>query len=187
MSNANLKTTPPILNADAYWVHLLKDMVHSGEAAKIGPYAFAVYMVIKAHTNANGTAFPSVTTIAEKSGMSERQVKRQLQILTESGFLTNLRPSNGTRNIYALREKIHIQGGGEGAVASWDYIPAKMGDTLTELKNILLTGNPGTTNIHIENLQINLNMGNATNVNGVPIEERIKALRDALKPKNGTG
>jgi hypothetical protein len=46
--------------------------------------------------------------------------------------------------------------------------------------NILLTGNPGTTNIHIENLQINLNMGNATNVNGVPIEERIKALRDAF-------
>jgi hypothetical protein len=30
-------------------------------------------------------------------------------------------------------------------------------------------------------------MSNATNVNGVPIEDRIKALRDALKPKNGTG
>ena len=30
-------------------------------------------------------------------------------------------------------------------------------------------------------------MGNATNVNGVPMEERIKALRDALKPKKGTG
>jgi len=54
--------------------------------------------------------------------------------------------------------------------------------------NILPAFNPGTTNIHIENLQINLNMGNATNVNGVvPIEERIKALRDALKPKNGAG
>ena len=50
--------------------------------------------------------------------------------------------------------------------------------------NILLTGNPGTTNIHIENLQINLNMGESTNLNGVPIEERIKALRDALKPQN---
>jgi hypothetical protein len=33
------------------------------------------------------------------------------------------------------------------------------------------------------NLQINLNIGESTNVNGVPIEERIKALRDALKPK----
>ena len=39
--------------------------------------------------------------------------------------------------------------------------------------NILLTGNPGTTNIHIEDLQINLNMGESTNLNGVPIEERI--------------
>jgi hypothetical protein len=50
--------------------------------------------------------------------------------------------------------------------------------------NILLTGKPRTTNIHIENLQINLNMGNTTNINGVTIKERIKALRDALKPKN---
>lgn len=183
MDQSKPAATPPILNADTYWVHLLKDMVHSGEAAKIGPYAFAVYMVIKAHTNASGTAFPSVPTIAEKSGMSETQVKRQLKILTEAGFLTNLRPTNGTKNIYALREKIHIQGGGEGAVASWDYIPSKMGDTLAELKNILLTGNPGTTNIHIENLQINLNMGEATNINGVPLEQRIKDLRDALKPK----
>jgi len=41
-----------------------------------------------------------------------------------------------------------------------------MGETLAELKNILLTGNPGTTNI-----------------NGVPLEQRIKDLRDALKPK----
>lgn len=114
MDQSKRIASPPTLNADTYWVHLLKDMVHSGEAAKIGPYAFAVYMVIKAHTNANGTAFPSVPTIAEKSGMSEPQVKRQLKILTETGFLTNLRPTNGTRNIYALREKIHIQGGGEG-------------------------------------------------------------------------
>jgi hypothetical protein len=58
-----------------------------------------------------------------------------------------------------------------------------MSDTLAELKNILLTGNPGSTNIHIENLQINLNMGEATNINGVPLEQRIKDLRDALKPK----
>jgi len=27
-------------------------------------------------------------------------------------------------------------------------------------------------------------MGESTNLNGVPIEERIKALRDALKPQN---
>ena len=68
----------PILNADTYWVHLLKDMIHSGEAAKIGPYALAVYVVIKAHVNMAGSSFPSVQTIAEKSGMSDRQVLRQL-------------------------------------------------------------------------------------------------------------
>ena len=52
-------------------------------------------------------------------------------------------------------------------MASWDYAPSKMGDTLAELKNILLTGNPGSTNIHIENLQINLTMGDATINKGV--------------------
>lgn len=68
-------------------------------------------------------------------------------------------------------------------MASWDYVPSKMSDTLAELKNILLTGNPGSTNIHVENLQINLTMGDATINNGVPLEQRIKDLRNALKPK----
>jgi hypothetical protein len=30
-------------------------------------------------------------------------------------------------------------------------------------------------------------MGDSTNLNGVPIEERIKALHDALNPKNSIG
>lgn len=115
--------------------------------------------------------------------MSDRQVLRQLKTLTEAGFLTNSRAGKGSRNLYTLREKVHIQGGGEGAVASWDYVPSKMGDTLAELKNILLTGNPGSTNIHIENLQINLTMGNATINNGASLDDRIKDLRDALKTK----
>lgn len=175
--------SPPILNADIYWVHLLKDMIHSGEAAKIGPYALAVYVVIKAHVNMAGSSFPSVQTIAEKSGMSDRQVLRQLKILTEAGFLKNAREGKGSRNLYILREKVHIQGGGEGAVASWDYVPSKMSETLAELKNILLTGNPGSTNIHIENLHINLTMGDTIINTGAPIEHRIKDLREAIKPK----
>ena len=183
MNNSKKEITSTILNADTYWVHLLKDMIHSGEAAKIGPYALAVYVVIKAHVNMAGSSFPSVQTIAEKSGMSDRQVLRQLKILTEAGFLTNSREGKGSRNPYTLREKVHIQGGGEGAVASWDYVPSKMSDTLAELKNILLTGKTGSTNIHIENLQINLTMGDATINNGVPLEQRIKDLREALKPK----
>jgi hypothetical protein len=59
MNKPTLQNAPPILNADTYWVHLLKDMVHSGEAAKIGPYALAVYVVIKAHANMAGSSLPS--------------------------------------------------------------------------------------------------------------------------------
>lgn len=173
----------PMLNADTYWVHLLKDMIHSGEAAKIGPYALAVYVVIKAHVNMAGSSFPSVQTIAEKSGMSDRQVLRQLKVLTEAGFLKNTREGKGSRNLYVLREKVHIQGGGEGAMASWDYIPSKMGETLAELKNILLTGNTGSANIHIENLHINVTMGDTIVNNQISMEQRIRDLREALKPK----
>jgi hypothetical protein len=53
--------------------------------------------------------------------------------------------------------------------------PFELGASLPNPR-ILLTGNPGTTHSHIENLQINLDMGNEANGNGngVPIEKRIK-------------
>ena len=45
------------------------------------------------------------------------------------------------------------------------------------MKNVLMTGQFADAKIvMIENLQINLDMGNAANGNGVTIEKRIKAM-----------
>ena len=75
-----------LFQAQTTWFHVLKSMIDNGDIAKLGPYATTVYLVIKAHTNfSTGLAFPSVDTIAEKSGVSEKQVKRCLITLEESG------------------------------------------------------------------------------------------------------
>ncbi len=63
------------LSAELAWFHVFKAMIDDGELAKMGPSAFATYCVIKFHANfSTGKAFPSVETICQKSGISERQV-----------------------------------------------------------------------------------------------------------------
>lgn len=43
-------------------------------AAEVGPYALAVYMVIRQHADKMGVAFPSAQRIATLTGMSRRKV-----------------------------------------------------------------------------------------------------------------
>jgi hypothetical protein len=67
------------LKAETTWFHVFRDMILGGEMAKMGPYGFAVYCVIKAHTDLNdGEAFPGIETIARESGISVPQVKREI-------------------------------------------------------------------------------------------------------------
>ena len=80
-------------------------MIDQGDIARIGPYAFTVYAVIKAHANYNsGMASPSIDRIAEQSGVSVAQVKRALVVLETEGFISITK--SGRSNNYTLCEKI---------------------------------------------------------------------------------
>ena len=71
-----------LFKAETAWFHIFKTMIDNGDVARMGPYAVTVYLVIKSHTNfATGRAFPALETIAEKSGVSLAQVKRELKTL----------------------------------------------------------------------------------------------------------
>ena len=98
-------TNPPSpLRAQTQWFHLFKAMVDHGEVARIGPYAFTVYAVIKAHANYHsGIAYPGIDLIAEKSGVSPAQVKRALGVLQAAGLITKTK--TGRSNHYTLRER----------------------------------------------------------------------------------
>lgn len=147
-----------MFQAKTTWFHVFNAMVESGDVAKIGPHALTVYLIVKSYTNwKSGVSFPAVETIAEKSGMSQRQVLRCLPVLVEHGYLEKQKV--GRRNVYTLREKVQFADG-EGrpsAVATWDYLPSAVEAARAELKKFMVSGEVGQI-VNIETLNLNIQM-----------------------------
>jgi hypothetical protein len=155
-----------LFQAQTTWFHVFKAMVDNGDVAKLGPYAVTVYLVIKSFTNfTTGRAFPSVETIVEKSGISDKQVKRCLVTLEESGYIT--REKKGRNNVYTLREKIEFTDpqGRPAGVATWDYLPSSVEAARAELRNFQMTGRDDGKIIHINRAVFNIAMDNANQTN----------------------
>lgn len=150
-----------LFQATTTWFHIFRDMIESGDVARLGPHAVTVYLVIKAHTNfSTGRSWPEIETIAEKSGISESQIKRSIAKLEELGYITKER--TGRNNRYTLREKVQIsdEHGRPSAVATWDYLPSSVAHAMADLKNVLMTGDLGGAKIvHIERLNVQINNG----------------------------
>ncbi len=155
-------TQEELFQAETHWFHVFKAMIDNGDVAKMGPYAFTTYCIIKAHTNfSTGRAFPAIDTIVEKSSISERQVKKDLKKLEELGYITKIK--KGRNNEYTLREKVSITDdkGRPQAVATWDYLPSSVREAVADLKNVLVTGDfAGAKIIQINTLHVQiLNQG----------------------------
>jgi biotin operon repressor len=176
-----------LFQAETTWFHVFKDMIDNGDVAKMGAHAVTAYLVIKSHTNfSTGRNFPSLETIATKSGMSERQVLRELKTLEEHGYV--IKSKSGRRNNYTLREKVTIkdESGRPQAVATWDYIPSSVRDAVADLKRVMVTGDLGGARIvNIENLTLNIvSMGDhSTNINvsDSSIAKLPKEMQDMLR------
>jgi DNA-binding MarR family transcriptional regulator len=174
-----------LFQAETVWFHVFKSMIESGDVAKMGPYAFTVYAVIKAHTNfKSGLAFPGIPTIIEKSGISKAQVHRALDVLEENGYIT--REKTGRSNRYTLREKIGIsdEKGRPIADATWDYVPDGVKGAVAELKHVMMTGDfAGAKIISIENLTVNFNQFNdhAMQINVQNLLENMEKLSPELQ------
>lgn len=176
-----------LFKAETTWFHVFKDMIDSGDMAKLDGSAIKVYLVVKAHTNfSTGRAFPALETIAEKSGLSVSQVKRCLNSLEEFQYIT--KEKAGRHNAYTLREKVNITDG-EGrpqAVATWDYIPNSVRDAVAEIKNAVVTGEMvggSTVNIANLNLFVNISNGESTqfNINATDYEKLPAGMREQLE------
>lgn len=150
-----------LFSAQTQWFHVFKAMIDQGDVAKIGPHAFTVYAVIKAHSNySSGVAFPGIELISEKSGVSPAQIKRELKVLEEAGYITRERV--GRSNRYTLREKLEVsdEHGRPQAVATWDYVPSGIKQAVADLKNLLVAGElVGTKVVHIKRLNMQINLG----------------------------
>jgi DNA-binding transcriptional ArsR family regulator len=191
------KQQQELFQAETTWFHVFKDMIDSGDVAKMGPHATTVYLVIKAHTNfSTGRAFPSIETIVEKSGISDKQVRRELRTLEELGYIS--KEKKGRNNVYTLREKVAItdEEGRPTAVATWDYLPSTVSHAVADLKNVLVTGElAGARIVHIEKLQVQINTGESVGfqINEADLSkmaerdpemfDRLMAIRDRAKAK----
>jgi biotin operon repressor len=180
-----------LFKAETTWFHVFVSMIENGDVAKLGPYAVTVYLVVKAYTNwKTGKAFPSIQTIAEKSGISRAKVITSLATLTESGYLDKVKV--GRKNNYTLREKVTLkdQEGRPAAFATWDYLPSTVEAARVELKRFMLTGEHDGKILFVEtlNLNVQVNTGDHNLMNQGKIDPateasltRLKAAMDNLK------
>jgi DNA-binding transcriptional MocR family regulator len=171
------------LNAETTWFHTFRTMFTSGDVKKIGPYAFTVYSAIKSYTNfRSGESFPKIETLMDVTGVSRSQVKRVLVDLAKLGYLSVTK--KGRQNHYTLREKVVIQDahGRPTAVATWDYLPSSVQESVAEIKNVLVTGDfNGAKIVSIQHLTVNVNNGNGTQVNIDMSRATDEATRDEIK------
>jgi DNA-binding transcriptional ArsR family regulator len=84
---------------DAFVDHAIKQL--SPQKKNLRPYAGTVYIVLCRHADGRGLSYPSVTRIAERGGMSPRQVVRSLKVLEEAGVIETCR-GRGKNNQYRL-------------------------------------------------------------------------------------
>jgi hypothetical protein len=172
-----------LFTAVTTWFHVLNDMIDGGDMAKLDGSAVKVYLVVKSHTNfATGRAFPSLELIQEKAGLSKSQAIRSLASLEEFGYIT--KEKSGRHNVYTLREKVSIRDeeGRPQAVATWDYIPHRVKEAIAELKHATVSGElMGGKIIHIETLNLNVNIFNGENANQT-VNNLIAGDLDKLPP-----
>lgn len=179
----------PGLDAVTGWFHVFRALIESGDLARMGPHAFACYAVLKAHAgHTTGQAFPGVERIAELSGVSARQVKRELARLAELGYVVATK--RGRSNVYTLRERVEVldPAGQVQAVASWDYVPASVAAAVADLRRVLVSGQLGGAQlVHIEHLTVQVAAPGAAIVNidargqAEEARERLRVLADELR------
>jgi biotin operon repressor len=181
-----------LFKTDVTWFHIFKEIIRNKTWARLSSNSKSLYPVIKAHINwESGSAFPSLDTLQEYSGLSRPSITKALKELEKEGLL--LKQSKGRNSSYTVVEKFSVKDG-EGrpaASVSFDYLPAYIGDAVTELKNFVaqgLTLPDGKTNfIKIDNLVLNIahGGGNAINVHA-PIDSRLmlKGIKDMLDKKD---
>lgn len=191
-----------LFQAETWWFHLFKTMIDGGDAARMGPYAFMVYCVIKSHASKqSGEAWPSIETVAKKSGISERKIKEELQTLERMGYITKVR--EGRNNRYTLREKIEIadEQGLPTAIATWDYLPAGVQAAVADIKNVLVSGDlAGAKIVHIDTVHLEIKQlqvvsgenNTAIQINEVEMDklppemqQQMLAIRDHIRRRHG--
>ena len=178
-----------LFNADVSWFHIFKELIRSKAWADLSPLSAKLYCVVKAFANwSDGSAFPSIDTLQEYSGLARASVIKGLKELEAKGLLKK-DSRKGIGSNYTLVEQFEVKDdqGRPAASVSFDYLPNYVGDAVAELKNFVsqgLTVDGKNQFIKIENLTLNI-IGKQYNT-ALDTELLLKGLRDILAKKDST-
>lgn len=156
-----------LFRADTSWFHVFRAMIHSGACARMGPHAFTVYSVIKAHVDfRTGESFPSIDRIVALSGVSRRQVMRALDTLEGAGYISRRR--QGNHNAYDLLERIPVRdaAGREVTTLTAPYIPKDVAALRDHIRAMISNGAIISGELQRVTINIQINAGNGIMVTG---------------------
>lgn len=153
----------PDWNPSVQFFHIFRSMIDSGDARTMGAGCVFTYLVVKSYVDfKKGISFPSLETIAVKTGSTVKTTHNHIKKLVEMGYVRKLETKT-KHNVYKLVEKIEFEGmdkdSGERVPmrASWDYIPLGVQQAMSDIKNVMIDGElPGGSAVHIQNLSVNI-------------------------------
>jgi DNA-binding transcriptional ArsR family regulator len=125
------------------WFHIVREQVQSGEIARVGVTAWAVYCAVKSHTGLEtGDAFPSNARLAGLVGVSLDTVQRALKKLSEAGLVSSSK-QKGKGSSYSVTERIAMadEKGEPWGTAERKYVPLQFTNFVAELQRLATTGN----------------------------------------------
>lgn len=156
------------IGVDRQWFHVVRSMIGRGKIAEMGVNAWAVYSVLKSHTNMKtGKSWPSQATIAELIGVSVDTVARATDKLVEMGIITKTRV--GRHSEYTINEEFPIVKADTREMvgrATHTYVPLEFQRQIEDIVEAVRSGiAPEDRSIRIE-LNINfIQQGDNSTVN----------------------
>lgn len=136
-----------LFSADTRFVLLVTSLFSSGLAAKLGPSAVVVFLVLRSSANyQTGKVFLGQRLIAEQAGITTKTARTALATLEAHGLITRHQPHANARTIYTLTDRIPVfqrDDDGEKQPAGTlaiPYVPVVAAARLNEARAALVRG-----------------------------------------------
>ncbi|MBF4595365.1 helix-turn-helix domain-containing protein [Curtobacterium flaccumfaciens] len=87
------------------------------------PHERLVYLTLRSHTDKHGVAWPSRSTLAKESGLSETTVKNRLKALEAHGLIrVTIRPNEGKKHDPNLYHVLELSDDGPGSSVAFSRL-----------------------------------------------------------------
>jgi Helix-turn-helix domain len=136
-----------LFHADTRFVLLVTSLFSSGLAAKLGPSAVVVFLVLRSSANyQTGKVFLGQRLIAEQAGITTATARRALATLEAHGLITRHQPHANARTTYTITDRIPVfQRDDEGekqpaGTLTIPYVPVVAAARLNEARAALVRG-----------------------------------------------